>query len=223
MLSYLRATPRLMRFILDDQGRGSELPLPAHTSRSQVSASLHHLGHVASGVLAHGSPCAVCIRLPPDHSFRWKFQRFQQPEEGSCRLPFSTGLSQYGTVSQTTYRQALAGLFVVELFAATGLSGVPDSGQRIGSACHQVRGSPRRPRLNEPDETFTRLALRLWSEPPERDFHPLELARPLSRSVLVAPLSVEGKSASDRTSGLVCVGQLLLTSQVTAPTQDLGR
>jgi hypothetical protein len=181
-----------MRFFPDDQFRGSELPLPAHTSRSQVSASLHHLGHVASGVLAHGSPCAVCIRLPPDHSFRsrlpaGKLQRFQQPEEGSCRLPFSTGLSQYGTVSQTTYRQALAGLCVVELFAATGLSGVPDSGQRIGPACYQVRGSPRRPRLNEPDETFTRFALRLWYEPPGRDFHPLKLARPPSRSVLVAP------------------------------------
>ena len=58
--SYLRDTPRLMRFFLDDQVRGSELPLPAHFSRSQVSASLHHLGHVASGVLAHGTLCCMC-------------------------------------------------------------------------------------------------------------------------------------------------------------------
>ena len=58
--SYLRDTPRLMRFLLDDQVRGSELPLPAHFSRSQVSASLHHLGHVASGVLAHGTLCCMC-------------------------------------------------------------------------------------------------------------------------------------------------------------------
>ena len=60
MLSYLRATPRLMRFILDDQVRGSELPLPAHFSRSQVSASLHHLGHVASELLTHGTLCCMC-------------------------------------------------------------------------------------------------------------------------------------------------------------------
>jgi hypothetical protein len=79
------------------------------------------------------------------------------------------------------------GPFMVELFTAIRFSEVPDSGQRIGPACRQVRGSPRRPRLNEPDEIFTRSAIRLWSEPPGRDFHPLGLAQPLSRSVLVAP------------------------------------
>ena len=124
------------------------------------------MGHVASGSFPT-EPCAVCPGLPPGHSFRrsppgWSLparslRRFQQPEEGSCRLPFGTGRSRFGTVSHTTYRQALTGLSWLS-YSRPRFSGVPDSGHRIGSACRQVGGSPRRPRLNEPDGTFTRVA-----------------------------------------------------------------
>ena len=165
------------------------------------------MGHVASGCYPT-EPCAVCPGLPPGHSFRRILRRFQQPEEGSCRLPFGTGRSRFGTVSHTTYRQALTGLSWLS-YSRPRFSGVPDSGQRIGSACRQVGGSPRRPRLNEPDGTSTRVAASNGFGPNPLggictllDHHCLAF----TRLFLVAPLSFEGKNASDRTSGLLCSG-----------------
>jgi hypothetical protein len=193
--SYLRDTPRLKRLSSTDLLSNSGLPTPARSSRSQVSGGLRRVGHVASGAFPT-EPCAVCPGLPPGHSFRRILRRFQQPEEGSCRLPLDTGLSRFGTVSHTTYRQALTGLSWLS-YSRPRFSGVPDSGQRIGSACRQVGGSPRRPRLNEPDGTSTRVAVGNGCGPDPLggictllDHHGLACAR----WFLVAPLSCEGKS-----------------------------
>ena len=95
--------------------------------------------------------------LPDRRSFReGKPSRFRSPETRSWLLPTERRCSLFGTVSQSTYRQALCGPFMVELFTA-GISPGPRAWSMLGTASHEARGSPRRQRLNEPDGPFTRV------------------------------------------------------------------
>jgi hypothetical protein len=96
------------------------------------------------------------------------------------------------------------GPLVVELFAAGCFSPTP-SQSRPGSACHQVGSSPRRPRLNGPRGTFTRIALWASVRTPWRVWLPLQLPRPrLKAEACLCRPRFPGKP-SDRTSGLALV------------------
>ena len=67
------------------------------------------MGHVASGVLLHDTnPCCFASRLCI--TFLRITPRFQAAECRSSALPTGRVLSLFGTVSHTSYQQALAGL-----------------------------------------------------------------------------------------------------------------
>ena len=124
--SYLRATPRLRRLFSTDQSRTPSYQ-PGTLSRSQVSSRLHRVGHVASGFYATGpAPDVPCSRTVIVYA--GFVRRFQRTEEGSVLLPIGTGFSQFGTVSHTTYRQAVTRLSWLSSSRPPDLPKVPDSG-----------------------------------------------------------------------------------------------
>lgn len=130
--------------------------------------------------------------------------RFRGYEGRSDPLPADAECSQFGTVSDRAYRQAVSRLSWLS-YSPSGFS--PDRRPSHGPVTAVAgRELPTPARLNEPHETSTRSAAeRLWSEPPGRDFHPLERLRPRreSRSFPVAPLLRNLVNLSDRTSGLL--------------------
>lgn len=107
----------------------------------------------------------MCAELPFRHSFHPSLEgQFRGPEARSCPLPAAVGLSQFGAVSDCADQQALDRPFAVELFAAARLKRSPDpvtTRSHLSPSANSLRWHT----LNEPDGTFTRIALRLWSEP----------------------------------------------------------
>ena len=156
-------------------------------SPSQVSNRLRSVGHVASG--SRPRPCIVDPELPLEPSFRGVLPRFRGNEGRSVPLPTDAECSQFGTVSDRAYRQAVTRLSWLS-YSPSGFS--PERRPRHGPVSAVAgRELPTPARLDEPYETFTRVAARrLWSEPPGRDLHPLGRLRPrlAPRCFPVAPL-----------------------------------
>ena len=112
------------------------------------------------------------------------------------RLPLDDNSSRFGSVSERTHRQALAGLSWLS-FSRPGVS----PGTRVrpapGSGPRGPGGSPRRPALNEPHESFTRSAFsrKALVRTPREDSrdqcraHLLQLSRPRTHDLRARGLS----------------------------------
>ena len=91
--------------------------------------------------------------------------RFLGDDTTSCHpYPSAQTLSLLGSVSPCSYRQALGGPFIVELFAAGLVSTRPRVLSSTRSPSSPKKSSRRRTALAEPDGSFTRIARRLWSD-----------------------------------------------------------
>ncbi len=101
---------------------GTGLPVPAATEVPRLSSIV--IGSFTS--LGDRSPRSfvVCSELPLRHSLR-PSGRFRGAETRSSPLPIHEGLSQFGSVSEPTHRQALTGPLMVELSAVRYLPGTP--------------------------------------------------------------------------------------------------
>jgi hypothetical protein len=207
--SYLRATPRLVRLFSADHPPSPGLPTPARASRSQVSSRLHRVSHVASGRYPAGtSPDGHAPARPTFAPVETTGDFGGQKRQASSYPSAKAVRGSAPSLTRLTGKRLPAFLWL-SYSRPPDLPEVPDPGQRIGHACRQVVNSPRRPRLNEPCGTLTRIAAeRLWPEPPGRDLHPLGRKRPHDSRHEVCPCRPSpGRSiASDRTSVLLCEG-----------------
>lgn len=143
---------------------GTASPNGGPWSPSCVSRTLRFKGHVASGRYSAG-PLAVCP-LSRDgivsRRFFWeRIAAFQGAERRSSSLTpqprmftaegaVSGSLDNLGIVSFEAYRQAITRLSWLSYSRPLDLPEVPESGQRLGPSCRQVRNSPRRHTLNGP-------------------------------------------------------------------------
>lgn len=121
-------------------------------------------------------------------------------------------LTQFGTVSGSTYRQAVYPPFMVELFVLEGFAFDARTLSSIRFHASPHENSPRRPTLNEAFENCTRFAFSSFAPNPVEGFghawpHPFQLLRPLAFRRRVCPgrpASRAGRSESwDRTMGLL--------------------
>lgn len=121
-------------------------------SPSQVSCRLRSVGHVASG----SSPrsCIVGSRLPPGPSFRGVLPRFRGYEGRSDPLSADAECSQFGTVSDRAYRQAVSRLSWLS-YLPSGFSPERRPESRAGPCRHRQRA----PHAGQVERT-------------SRDFHP---------------------------------------------------
>lgn len=113
------------------ESRGMRAPRTGHHSgaprASQVSGSCRRLRHVASGCYPAGHSAlprpsraaAVCSKNSSS--------RFQGTEHRSFPLPTAECFSLFGTVSQSAYRQALAGLSQLSSSRPADLPPVPEA------------------------------------------------------------------------------------------------
>ena len=171
-------------------------------SPSQVSNRLRSVGHVASG--SRPRPCIVDPELPLEPSFRGVLPRFRGNEGRSVPLPTDAECSQFGTVSDRAYRQAVTRL--------SWLSYSPSGFSPERRPCHGPvsavagRELPTPARLNGPFETSTRLCRRAaMVRTPWEGFAP-SWTTAASTRVEVSPCRpsfAETKTVSDRTSGLL--------------------
>jgi hypothetical protein len=121
---------------------------PGSRSPSQVSDALSQTGHVARRCYPPGQapyvpgsrPSIVSAATAQRAGSDFGGQNVETPPYPSVR-----GSSQFGTVSGPSHSQALPGLSWLSYSRPSHFSKVPDSGQRVGFACHQVEGSPREP------------------------------------------------------------------------------
>jgi hypothetical protein len=173
-------------------------------SPSQVSNRLRSVGHVTSG----SSPqlCIVGPGLPPGPSFRGVLPRFRGHEGRSVPLPADAKRSQFGTVSDRAYRQAVTRLSWLSYSPSDALfrSPAPVTGRSLPLP---AESSPRRPGWTD----LTRLPPDL----PQSGYGPgplggictllddcgLDSHRGQSLSPLVR--GSENRTPSDRTSGLL--------------------
>jgi hypothetical protein len=132
---------------------------------------------------------------------------FGGPKREAPPLPADDDCSRFGTVSVGTDRQALAGLSWLSysrpgfLARSPSLVIAPPRGRGpVPLVAKQKLPTPAW--LNEPHGTSTRIALRLWSEPPRRDLHPLCSTRPDCVTQPGMSLSPSRCVSLDRTSGL---------------------
>jgi hypothetical protein len=111
-------------------------------SPSQVSCRLRSVGHVASG--SSPRPCIVGPRLPPRPSLRGVLPRFRGYEGRSDPLPADAECSQFGTVSDRAYRQAVTRLSWLS-YSPSGISPERRSQSLDRSLPSPTESSPRRP------------------------------------------------------------------------------
>jgi hypothetical protein len=142
--------PHSQATAFESQGR----PMPrtgnhsGSRSPSQVSDALPQTGHVArrcyppglSPYVSGSRPSIVSAATAQTAGGDFGGQNVETPPYPSVR-----GSSQFGTVSGPSHSQALPGLSWLSYSQPSHFSKVPDSGQRVGFACHQVEGSPREP------------------------------------------------------------------------------
>jgi hypothetical protein len=125
---------------------GTGLPVPAATEVPRLSSIV--IGSFTSLGDRIPRSFVVCSELPLRHSFR-PHGRFRGAETRSSPLPVHEGVSQFGSVSEPTHRQALAGPLMVELIAVRYLPGTPGWSASRSHASPRTN-SPRRPGLNGP-------------------------------------------------------------------------
>ena len=100
----------------------------------------------------------------------------------------------FGTDSQEAYRQALLGLYMVELFTRSDFADLPEL-VRPGTVHRCTRGSPRRRTLNEPVKVRTPWA-DLWTKNPRTDFVHDGSGKNLCQSFSASPAFVGCKKAA---------------------------
>ena len=204
---YLGHTPRLLRLKYSGDQPERRGTNPGSKSPSCVSHRLRQTNHVAIPSYREESPWHV-RRFRTAIVSRSGCCGFRGTERGSIPLPTHGNLSPLGSVFRPAYRQALTGLYMVELFTAVAFDDGPRTGQS-GSACCQARSSPRRPGCTK----FSRTP-----EPPGRDYA-MRSQEPTTSPALCddgpnqhvlnqacphRPRSCAGRFiASDRTSGLL--------------------
>ncbi len=122
------------------------------------------IGHVARSRYVEIGSSSIDRRLPASISFAsgnprvisaGRSKKRPLTHARCCHLA-NDDSSQFGTVSDNTYRQALAGLSWLSYFPPDVSSGRRDGSHR-DAARRRVSRSPRRLGLNEPDRTFTRM------------------------------------------------------------------
>lgn len=127
--SYSRDTPGLW-FLKHLANHAKHRPTTGgHQSLSRISPSLSSDSHVAQEI--HSGSLAVCLKLPPEHSFlSSREKRFRPIEAGRIGLPVSSSeLSQFGipSPSEVTGKRFEFTPFIVELFATERLTQIPEA------------------------------------------------------------------------------------------------
>lgn len=157
---YLGHAPplRLLKHLADTPSTGDQ---PGSHSGSCVSQALHSLGLVAKGTLLPG-PILLYVSPPGEHTFRApEGVRFQEKEHRKLSLPMADGSLAvslgllaaakhvWHRLLKKAYRQALSGLYIVELFTRKDLPCYPRM-SLPGAVCRQTRCSLRRTTLDAP-------------------------------------------------------------------------